>query len=448
MENIQHVNLDPNLENPIIEILNRSMEEWLEKEDLIALYQRHAVQQFPISEETPGPAPFVEGLFIYDEDFYVDDYPWRDVNQVRRRNCVSRKLGNSTYPRIGYTEAILTLTPVTEFQRRTHHAKIDANQNHPGLAMVHYRVVDVPPQVVNQNEVANDQNDDEENHGGHVADDLNANEEVGNQAEGESDLEEEDDLVGDPDYNPLDDQDAADSSSTEPLLKDWTSTGAISSDTYDVFPAEATSVGNLQQVHEMATAIEDAQVKRVPSLKLLEEGWRKELMAVASSSRVSSTPGKELVVTKPYNSRVVMETVVELGIQDNYLIKLLEEKGCDLLKSLGKPNEVTHVDFERGYAFVYAEDERDAEDAIRGKEGKASIEWAKGELGKPRDGKGASNRRPTKTLFVINFDTKERRHFDSYGKVLNVRISRNFAFVQSANEEDAHKTAGLLFVEQ
>ncbi|KAG2241996.1 hypothetical protein Bca52824_096163, partial [Brassica carinata] len=80
-------------------------------------------------------------------------------------------------------------------------------------------------------------------------------------------------------------------------------------------------------------------------------------------------------------------------------------------------------------------DERDAEDAIRGidnipfgyEKRKLSVEWAKGERGKPH-GKAASNQRPTKTLFVINFDpirTKERdieRHFEPYGKVLNVRI--------------------------
>lgn len=105
-----------------------------------------------------------------------------------------------------------------------------------------------------------------------------------------------------------------------------------------------------------------------------------------------------------------------------------------------------------GYAFVYFEDERDAEDAIRGidnipfgyEKRKLSVEWAKGERGKPH-GKAASNQRPTKTLFVINFDpirTKERdieRHFEPYGKVLNVRIRRNFAFVQFATQEDATK---------
>ncbi|XP_019100726.1 PREDICTED: nuclear pore complex protein NUP93A-like [Camelina sativa] len=101
----------------------------------------------------------------------------------------------------------------------------------------------------------------------------------------------------------------------------------------DVFPAEATSVEEyLQQVHEMAmvSAIQEAQKDNVRSfndymMKVLEEDWRKEkrdflqslsrismlpktnftdtsreahagqLVPVASSPRVSSIPGKELV---------------------------------------------------------------------------------------------------------------------------------------------------------
>ncbi|KAG5044505.1 hypothetical protein JHK87_008420 [Glycine soja] len=53
--------------------------------------------------------------------------------------------------------------------------------------------------------------------------------------------------------------------------------------------------------------------------------------------------------------------------------------------------------------------------------------------------------RPTKTLFVINFDpirTRVRdieRHFEPYGKVLNIRIRRNFSFVQFETQEDAIK---------
>lgn len=53
--------------------------------------------------------------------------------------------------------------------------------------------------------------------------------------------------------------------------------------------------------------------------------------------------------------------------------------------------------------------------------------------------------KPTKTLFVINFDpinTRTRdleRHFEPYGKISNVRIRRNFAFIHFEDQEDASK---------
>lgn len=62
---------------------------------------------------------------------------------------------------------------------------------------------------------------------------------------------------------------------------------------------------------------------------------------------------------------------------------------------------------------------------------------------RPDSSKRSANTKPTKTLFVINFDpvhTRERdleRHFDPHGKVLNIRIRRNFAFIQFASEEDS-----------
>ncbi|KAF1892203.1 hypothetical protein Lal_00036562 [Lupinus albus] len=105
-----------------------------------------------------------------------------------------------------------------------------------------------------------------------------------------------------------------------------------------------------------------------------------------------------------------------------------------------------------GYAFVYYEDERDAEDAIRVLDNfpfgyekrRLSVEWARGERGRHPNGSRA-NQRPTRTLFVINFDpirTKDRdieRHFEPYGKIHHVRIRRNFAFVQFETQEDAAK---------
>uniref|UniRef100_A0A453N064 RRM domain-containing protein n=1 Tax=Aegilops tauschii subsp. strangulata TaxID=200361 RepID=A0A453N064_AEGTS len=109
-----------------------------------------------------------------------------------------------------------------------------------------------------------------------------------------------------------------------------------------------------------------------------------------------------------------------------------------------------------GFAFVYMEDERDAEDAIHRldrtdfgrKARRLRVEWTKEDRSGGRKGNGKrspSSVKPTKTLFVINFDpisTRTRdleKHFDLYGKIANIRIRRNFAFVQYETQEDATK---------
>ncbi|KAJ9556036.1 hypothetical protein OSB04_010650 [Centaurea solstitialis] len=131
-----------------------------------------------------------------------------------------------------------------------------------------------------------------------------------------------------------------------------------------------------------------------------------------------------------------------------------ETRQSDLERLFGKYGRVDRVDMKSGFAFVYYEDERDAEDAIHALDNspfgydrrRLSVEWARGERGRHRDGsKSVANQRPTKTLFVINFDpirTRVRdieKHFEPYGKVLHVRIRRNFAFVQFETQEDATK---------
>ncbi|XP_064961015.1 serine/arginine-rich splicing factor RS31-like isoform X2 [Musa acuminata AAA Group] len=132
-----------------------------------------------------------------------------------------------------------------------------------------------------------------------------------------------------------------------------------------------------------------------------------------------------------------------------------DTRHSDLDRLFSKYGRVDRIDMKSGYAFVYFEDERDAEDAIHRLDGipfgysrrRLSVEWSKGGRG-PRDRDGsrpAANTRPTRTLFVINFDpihTRVRdieRHFESYGKILNVRIRRNFAFVQFETQEEATK---------
>eukprot|EP01018_Ginkgo_biloba_P017958 Gb_02054 [translate_table: standard] len=110
------------------------------------------------------------------------------------------------------------------------------------------------------------------------------------------------------------------------------------------------------------------------------------------------------------------------------------------------------------FAFIYMEDERDAEDAIRNLDNtefgrqrrRLCVEWTKVQadrvIRRSEGGKRtAANLKPAKTLFVINFDpvnTRVRdleRHFEPYGKLLNVRIRRNFAFIQYESQEEATK---------
>ncbi|PWA87953.1 Nucleotide-binding, alpha-beta plait [Artemisia annua] len=128
----------------------------------------------------------------------------------------------------------------------------------------------------------------------------------------------------------------------------------------------------------------------------------------------------------------------------------------ELERLFRKYGKVDRVDMKSGFAFVYMEDERDAEDAIRaldryefGRKGRRlRVEWTKQErnVRQPATSRrSSSNSRPSKTLFVINFDpynTRTRdleRHFDPYGKILNIRIRRNFAFIQFELQEDATK---------
>ncbi|KAL6885469.1 hypothetical protein ACP4OV_010248 [Aristida adscensionis] len=115
---------------------------------------------------------------------------------------------------------------------------------------------------------------------------------------------------------------------------------------------------------------------------------------------------------------------------------------------------IDRIDMKSGFAFVYYEDERDGDDAIRGLDGypfgpgrrRLSVEWSRGDRVARRDGnKPAANTKPTKTLFVINFDpintrvSDIERHFEPFGKISNIRIRRNFAFVQFETLAEASK---------
>ncbi|XP_059449390.1 serine/arginine-rich splicing factor RS40 isoform X1 [Corylus avellana] len=132
-----------------------------------------------------------------------------------------------------------------------------------------------------------------------------------------------------------------------------------------------------------------------------------------------------------------------------------DARPSDLERLFGRYGKVERVDMKSGFAFIYMEDERDAEDAIRrldrtefGRKGRRlRVEWTKHERGirrpKSSSRNSSANTKPSKTLFVINFDTHHtrtrdlERHFEQYGKIVSVRIRRNFAFVQYESQDDA-----------
>ncbi|XP_047965054.1 serine/arginine-rich splicing factor RS31-like isoform X2 [Salvia hispanica] len=70
------------------------------------------------------------------------------------------------------------------------------------------------------------------------------------------------------------------------------------------------------------------------------------------------------------------------------------------------------------------------------------VEWATDECCRHHDG-SESKTRPNKTLFVIHFDLTRTRdhdiksHFERYGRVLNVSMRQNYAFVQFETQENA-----------
>nr|GEZ58893.1 retrotransposon Gag domain, retroviral aspartyl protease [Tanacetum cinerariifolium] len=71
-----------------------------------------------------------------------------------------------------------------------------------------------------------------------------------------------------------------------------------------------------------------------------------------------------------------------------------ETRQSNLERLFGRYGRVDRVDIKSGYAFVYFEDERDAEDAIHALDNspfgydrrRLSVEWARGERGRHRDG--------------------------------------------------------------
>eukprot|EP00897_Mesotaenium_endlicherianum_P004539 jgi/Mesen1/4112/ME000216S03373 len=134
-----------------------------------------------------------------------------------------------------------------------------------------------------------------------------------------------------------------------------------------------------------------------------------------------------------------------------------DARESEIQRLFTKYGRVDRIDMKTGFAFVYMEDDRDAEDAIRAldrlefgrQRRRLVVEWAKqvdGAIKRREDERRNQTRaRPSKTLFVVNFDPIRTRNrdleklFEPYGRLVRVQIKKNFAFVQYVEQDDATK---------
>ncbi|CDY26434.1 BnaC09g42340D [Brassica napus] len=80
---------DENFDDDIEEVFQRSTLDWLNQDDLVAIYDRHATIPLPESLITLGPEPLEEGIFLYFARRIRDRFGWDDVEETRRKNCRS-----------------------------------------------------------------------------------------------------------------------------------------------------------------------------------------------------------------------------------------------------------------------------------------------------------------------------------------------------------------------
>jgi len=125
---------------------------------------------------------------------------------------------------------------------------------------------------------------------------------------------------------------------------------------------------------------------------------------------------------------------------------LLLQRSIWILYPTNRPGSFTR------FAFVYYRNARDADDAVRGLDGREfgykrrrlRVEWSKGDGDiKKREDTRRRNIKPTTTLFVVNFNVEETRErdlerlFEKFGRLIRVQIKRTYAFIQYEEVDQA-----------
>ncbi|KAG2334136.1 hypothetical protein Bca52824_005316 [Brassica carinata] len=149
---------------------------------------------FIVTEERFGPGPpYREGLYLYlNTPRFADTHNWTPVDEPRRRNCRSMKLGEF----IGCTLAELVAEDGGGgfFWRRTHHHQHDAD-----VALVHY-LREIPFAAAEDEDEEDDEEEDEAEAEAEAESESESEEEAA--AEDEGGESTDDDLVNDPTYLP------------------------------------------------------------------------------------------------------------------------------------------------------------------------------------------------------------------------------------------------------
>ncbi|CAF1783371.1 unnamed protein product [Brassica oleracea] len=108
-----------NFDDGIEEVFQRSTLDWLNQDDLVAIYDRHATIPLPKSLIALGPEPLEEGIFLYRARRFRDRFGWDDVEETRRKNCRSGPPVQGA--QVTRTEATMERPEGDLFCRRNHH---------------------------------------------------------------------------------------------------------------------------------------------------------------------------------------------------------------------------------------------------------------------------------------------------------------------------------------
>eukprot|EP01112_Ceratiomyxa_fruticulosa_P010594 TRINITY_DN2811_c0_g3_i2.p1 TRINITY_DN2811_c0_g3~~TRINITY_DN2811_c0_g3_i2.p1 ORF type:complete len:207 (-),score=45.83 TRINITY_DN2811_c0_g3_i2:571-1191(-) len=149
------------------------------------------------------------------------------------------------------------------------------------------------------------------------------------------------------------------------------------------------------------------------------------------------------------------ENVIFVGNLDN------DARAKDLERVFDRYGKIDKIDLKQGFAFIFFQRKKDAEEAVHRADGKEfgerkmrmRVELARGDGRTKRredSRRQSAQNDPQTTLFVVGFDPVRIREsdlekeFGRFGKIIRAQITRNFAFVEFDALDNAIRAKGAL----